>query len=111
MHGSQADFLHSISGFLGCYYLFLAVMNAVVAYRLWHHRHRTEAAVFWVAVSCALTAVAALSMGGTPLGLPAGLRNAINEATGPVIYSVGTTLLLVLAFLFRRFLVQPMVGW
>ena len=111
MHGSQADFIGSISGFLGCYYLFLAVINGFVAYRLWHHRHQTGAAVFWIAVSCALTAVAALAMGGTPPGLPHGLRVAINEATGPVIYSVGTTLLLVLAYLFRRFLVQPMVGW
>jgi hypothetical protein len=111
MHGSQADFLRSISGFLGGYYLFLAAINAFVAYRLWHYRHQTSVAIFWVVVACALTAVAALSMGGTPLGLPLALRNAINEATGPVIYSVGTTLILVLAYLFRRFLVQPMVGW
>jgi hypothetical protein len=106
MHGSQ-----DISGFLGGYYLFLAAMNAVMAFHLWHNRHKPAAAVFWVAVAGMLTAIAAAAMGGTPPGLPEGLRNGINEATGPVIYSVGTTSLLAIAFVFRKLLVQPMVGW
>ncbi|HEX3727150.1 MAG TPA: hypothetical protein VHV08_12940 [Pirellulales bacterium] len=111
MHGSQADFIAGISGFLGGYYLFLTIMNGIVAFYLWHYAHRTTAAVIWATVAAVCMATAAASMGGSPPGLPAGLRNAINEATGPVIYSVGTTALLAAAFFFRRFLVQPMVGW
>jgi hypothetical protein len=111
MHGSQADFLNGISGFLGAYYLILAAMNAVMAFYLWHNRNRPAEAIFWTAVSVVLTAIGAAAMGGSPPGLPHSLRNAINEATGPVIYSVGTTALLALAFVFRRFLVRPMVGW
>jgi hypothetical protein len=106
MHGSQ-----DISGFLGGYYLFLAAMNAVMAFHLWHNRHKQGAAVVWIGLSFVLMAISAAAMGGSPPGLPEGLRNRVNEATGPVIYSVGTTSLLALAFVFRRFLVQPMVGW
>jgi hypothetical protein len=112
MHGvSEADFLTGISSFLGGYYLFLAAMNSVMAFHLWHNRHKNAAAIVWTGVSMLLVVVAAAAMGGSPPGLPLWLRNAVNYATGPVIYSVGTTGLLVLAYLARRFLVKPMVGW
>ena len=35
MHLSEAEFLEGISGFLGAYYLVLAVSNALMAYYLW----------------------------------------------------------------------------
>jgi Cytochrome b(C-terminal)/b6/petD len=111
MHGSTADFLSSISGFLGGYYLFLAAANAFVAFDLWHHRHKLGPACFWIAIAFVLVAVASAAMGGSPPGLPAELRNAVNAATGPVIYSVGTTALLAILFLGRRFFVRPMVAW
>ncbi len=37
-------------------------------------------------------------MGGSPLGLPQAWRDAVNDATGPVVYSVGTTALLAIFF-------------
>ncbi len=49
--------------------------------------------------------------GRQPPGLPEAWRDAVNRATGPVVYSVGTTGLLAIFFFFRRFFVQPMVGW
>jgi hypothetical protein len=112
MHGaSEADFINGISGFLGGYYLFLAAMNAVMAFHLWHNRHRTGEAIVWTGASLLLVIISAAAMGGSPPGLPLGLRNAVNWATGPVIYSVGTTALLAIAYFARRFLVKPMVGW
>jgi len=107
MHGSGSD----VSGFLGGYYLCLAMMNAVVAFYFWHKKHDIASAVVWVSISMILVAVASAAFGGSPPGLPHSLREAVNAATGPVIYSVGTTALLVLCFYFRRFLVQPIVGW
>lgn len=107
MHGSQAD----ISGFLGGYYLCLAVMNAVVAFYFWHNRHKNFEGVVWATVSIILVAIASAAFGGSPPGLPHGLRDAINQATGPVIYSVGTTAILVVLYLGRRFFARPMVGW
>ncbi len=111
MHGSTQDFITSIAGFLGGYYLCLAAMNAVMAFYLWHNRHKTTEAMFWVAVSFVLAGIAAAAMGGVPPGLPDWLREDVNNATGPVIYSVGTTLLLVILFVGRRFFVRPMVAW
>ena len=43
--------------------------------------------------------------------MPMAFRTTVNEHTGPVIYSLGTTLLLVVAFLFRGFFVKPAVAW
>jgi Cytochrome b(C-terminal)/b6/petD len=105
MHGSD------VSGFLGGYYLCLALMNAVVAFYFWHQRHNVRDAVVWAVISFLLVAVASAAFGGSPPGLPHGLRDAINQATGPVIYSVGTTALLAIFFLGRRFFARPMVGW
>jgi hypothetical protein len=111
MHGSHADFIAGIAPFLGGYYLTLAAMNAVMAFYLWHYRHKVGEALFWTAASFVLVAIASAAMGGSPLGFPEGFRNFVDWATGPVVYSVGTTALLVAAYLARRFLVQPMVGW
>jgi hypothetical protein len=112
MHGaSEADFLRGISPFLGGYYLFLGLMTAIMAFHLWHNHHRNRAAIVWTAISLGMVIIAAFAMGGSPPTLPLSVRNFANWATGPVIYSVGTTALLVAAYLFRGWLVQPMVGW
>ncbi len=55
--------------------------------------------------------MAPMAMSGSPLGLPDWLKEAVNEATGPVAYSVGTTAILTVLFVFRRFFVDPMVAW
>jgi len=110
MHGSQ-DFITSISGFLGGYYLFLATMNAAMAYYLWHHRHQVGEAVAWIVYSFFLVAIGSAAMGGSPVGFPHAVRDTVNYLTGPVIYSVGTTALLALFYFGRRFFVKPMVAW
>ena len=111
MHGSHAEFLEGISGFLGGYYLTVALMNAVAAFYLWHYRHRVGQAVVWTFVASVLVIISAVSFGGTPYELPLKVREAVNWATGPVVYSVGTTAILLVLFLFRRFFVRPMVAW
>ncbi|MEX0678992.1 MAG: hypothetical protein WD063_18100 [Pirellulales bacterium] len=112
MHSvSEADFMTGISPFLGGYYLFLAAVNAAMAFHLWHNRHRNGAAMVWTGVSMLLVVVSAAAMGGSPPGWPLALRGAVNSATGPVVYSVGTTALLAIAYFARRFIVRPTVGW
>ncbi len=106
MHGAS-----DISGFLGGFYICLAVMNAIYAYYWWHKRHNNTQAILWAGVSFVLVFIAAASLGGSAPGLPAGLKNAVNQATGPVIYSVGTTAILALLYFGRRFFVQPQVAW
>ena len=59
----------------------------------------------------ALVAIAPAAMSGSPPELPEWFKRGVNWATGPVVYSVGTTLMLVVLFIFRRFFVQPAVAW
>ena len=88
MHGvSEVDFLRSISPFLGGYYLLLAGMNAVMAFHLWHNRHRTVAAIFWTGVAMLLVVTSAAAMGGSPPGLiPASTTKTVND----VQYTIAT---------------------
>jgi hypothetical protein len=111
MHGSAADYVRTVSGFLGGYYLAIATMNAVYAYILWQWKNRSGSAVFWAVVSVVLTGVSAVTWGGDPPGLPHSVKETVNWLTGPVVYSVGTTVVLLVLFWFRKFFVQPIVAW
>ena len=49
MHGQSLDvFLRQISGFLGSYYIFLALMNGIAAYVLWQRAEHNRRAFFRV---------------------------------------------------------------
>jgi hypothetical protein len=111
---SLAAGLERISGFLGGYYLFLAVMNAIMALFLWQKRNDPGRALIWVLVAGFFVILSPLAASAYPSmvpQLPQGLRDAVNWATSPTIYSVGTTVLLVFMYVFRRFFVKPMVAW
>ena len=111
MHGSHADYLRNVSGFLGGYYMAIAAMNALYAAYLWRVKNRTVPALFWITGAIVLTGVSAVAWGGSPPELPQSFKDAVNWLTGPVIYSVGTTAMLVVMFVFRRFFVNPVVAW
>jgi len=130
MHGvDPAIFLRQISGFLGTYYLLLAVMNGVAAFLLWQGaaRQRTffhlpglglpvTAAFVWLVVSLLFLLISPLAYSGDPdwmrlISLPQAVRSGINWLMDPTIYSVGSLVLLGFLFVFRRFFVQPWVAW
>jgi hypothetical protein len=128
MHGNQEEFLQSIAGFLGTYYLLLAAMNAVAAFYLWESgRAKTygqipvlrlpfTSAHVWLLVAAFFTIIAPLAMSGSPqtmswVSFPQIVRDAVNWFMGPVVYTVGTFVVLLLLFLGRRFFVKPMVAW
>jgi hypothetical protein len=111
MHGSHADYIENVSGFLGGYYMALASMNATYAFYMWKVKNRGLSAVVWVAVAVVLTGISALAWGGSPPDLPQSVKDGVNWLTGPVIYSVGTTVGLVLLFVFRKFFVHATVAW
>jgi Cytochrome b(C-terminal)/b6/petD len=110
MHDS-AEFLQQISGFLGGYYLALAVMNGIAAYYLWHFKHRNVDALIWTCFAGLMVILSPLAYSGSPPGFPFWIKDAVNQATGPVVYSVGTTAILAVLFIFRRQVVQPMMAW
>jgi len=129
MHGiSPQQFAETASAFLVPFYIALAVMNGVAALYLWK---RTEPIAYfganvgstrvtftnsllWAIVACIYVILAAFAASAS-LSLmpqmPEAFKNLINQSTGPVIYSVGSTLLLIVLYLGRSFFVKPFVAW
>jgi hypothetical protein len=113
MH-SDPFFLRNVSGFLGGYYAFLALMNGVFALLLWRRQGRTGWAIAWTVFAGAMMVLASLAMSGSARwvpSLPDSVRSLVNTLSGPVLYSLGTVALFTVLFVFRRFFVQPMVAW
>jgi Cytochrome b(C-terminal)/b6/petD len=131
------QFLSGMSGFLGGYYITLAVMNGVMALYLWQKKDDPGKALVWVFVAGLFVILAPLAASGYPSmvphlpqfiqdsvnwglgrvqphwasGWPQPLLDAINWAAGPTIYTVGIAAFLGVMFVFRRFFVQPLVAW
>jgi hypothetical protein len=108
------EFAAAVASFLGPFYVVLALMNVMAA--LWHWRgSRSGQALVWLLAALGYTILAAWSAGGghpaKMPSIPQAIQTFVDDNTGPVVYSVGTTLILVVLFLFRRFFVQPAVAW
>jgi hypothetical protein len=131
MHGQSLDvFLSQISSFLGSYYIFLALMNGVAAYLLWQRAGHDSRPLFrvpgvdfpittafiWLLVSLGFLLLAPLAYSGDPdimawISVPTVLRAGINRLMNPTIYTLGSLVLVLVAFFLRRFLVKPWVAW
>jgi hypothetical protein len=130
MHGhvSPDVFLQQIAGFLGTYYLLLAVMNAVAAFVLWQsHSERTlfrlpgadfpvTASLLWLLLSLFFLLLAPIAYSADPtwvqfISLPEAIRTGINRLMNPTIYTLGSLIILGAAFALRRVLVKPWVAW
>lgn len=112
MH-SSGFFLKDVAGFLGGYYAFMAIMNGVAAFLLWQQK-RNGWALVWAAFAGAMMILASLALSASSAlvpALPPAARSLVNAFSGPVLYTIGTTLLLAVLFIFRTFFVQPMVAW
>jgi len=117
MHGHVdiEQFYANISTFLGPYYLALALMNGVAALYLWRSMGKAGQALIWIVVSGFFVILASIASAGSPafmqaVSIPPAMRNLIDALTGPVVYSVGTVVLLAVLFVFRRFFVKPVVA-
>ena len=124
-HGlTDPQFYEKVSSFLGPFYIALAIMNGLAALYLWRSGNmktwfklgksiEVSNAIVWLAVAMGFAILGAVAGGGmaSSLSLPESFREAVNKSTGPVIYSVGTTITLVLLFIFRSFFVRPAVAW
>ncbi len=129
MHGiSPQQFAETVSSFLVPYYLALATMNGIAAYYMWQHREprtyfRTRLpgmtfsftdALLWTIVAVAYVILASLAVGANLDNMPRmpeAFRDFVNQNTGPVIYTVGTTLVLFVLYIFRAWFVKPIVAW
>jgi len=129
MHGlTQAQYFEAVASFLGPFYLLLALMNGVAAFYLWQTgqsktwfslpiagmKIALTNVLVWVAVAILFVLLAGFASSGNGNwmpSLPEAMREAINRGTGPVVYSLGTTLGLVILFVGRSFFVKPAVAW
>ena len=113
MH-SNGLFLKDVAGFLGFYYTFLALMNAVAALILWQKKKQTGWAIVWSVFASVMMVLAGLALSGSKSlvpSLPLAARSLVNTLSGPMLYTLGTTALFTILFVFRKFFVQPMVAW
>ena len=113
MH-SNGFFLKDVAGFLGGYYAFIAIMNGVAALILWRRKNQLGWAFVWAAVGGVMLILASLALSGSATlvpSLPLAVRKLVNALSGPVLYTLGTTALLTVLFVFRKFFVKPMVAW
>src|SRR3990170_2867525 len=129
MHGiSPQQFAESAAAFLVPFYLALAVMNGVVAYYLWQKTEQVTYfsvhvgnlrpsftnALLWALVGCVYVILAAFCAGANlefMPRMPEVFKELVNRSTGPVVYSVGTTMMLVVVYVFRGWFVKPVVAW
>lgn len=129
MHGhvSEADFLRQISGFLGWYYIAIGVMNGLAALYLWRTGRSVvlkklprglelSTAFIWLLVGVAAMMASAVAFSGDKrlmalVSIPASIRTALDAFMGPVRYSVGSLVLLTIAYVGRRFFAKPWVAW
>lgn len=126
-HVSQEVFLQGISGFLCAFYMCLAIMNGVMVTILWKSGRSKPLfevpgmGVFtnlhlWLLVSILFTIIAPIAWSGDvtamkAISVPDVIKDAANRYMGPVVYNVGTLVVLVVMFMGRRFFVKPMVAW
>jgi hypothetical protein len=126
MGHDQEIFLHHIAGFLGWYYLSLAAMNATAALYLWRSgKSRTwfkvggfpvTNALFWLVVAVTFTCIAPLAMSGDPrvmafVAIPELVQRGFDAIMGPVVYTIGILVVLLVMYWLRRFFVKPVVAW
>ena len=129
MHGiSPQQFAETVAAFLKPYYVALAVMNGIAAYYMWQHREpktlfRTRLpgmsfsftdALLWTIVAIGYMVLAAFAAGENlemMPRMPLAFREGVNWASRATIYSLGTTAVLVVLYLFRSWFVRPTVAW
>jgi Cytochrome b(C-terminal)/b6/petD len=129
MHGiSPQQFAEAVSSFLVPYYWALAAMNGIAAYYMWqkaepvtYFRTRLPGfsfaltnALLWTIVAIGYVVLASLSASAnlsTIPQLPQGFRDFVNASSKATIYTLGTTAVLVVLYLFRARFVKPTVAW
>jgi hypothetical protein len=129
MHAvDQGEFLREIALFLGMFYVTLSVMNGVRAFLLWNsHQEKklfrlpildidvTESLI-WTVVSIFFASIAPIAMSGSEewaalISIPKPIRAALDVIMGPVVYTIGTFVLLAILYVTREVWVKPAIAW
>jgi len=126
MHGPDPLFYEKISGFLGTYYLFIALMNGVVAYLDWTSGKsatlfrigpfKVTSAVGWLAFALLVLVLSPIAYSGDKalmdwISIHPWIRGAINRLMNPTSYTVLAILFLGTLFVTRKWWTRPLVAW
>jgi hypothetical protein len=119
MHGYVSDerFLEQISGFLGSYYLILALMNAIAALYVFTKRPHSVWSLVWLVVALLYVVISPLAFSGNGqlmhwVSVPQGVMVFVDSRlANAVVYTFGTLAMLSIMFIFRRFFSKPPVAW
>jgi hypothetical protein len=126
MHGPDPLFYENISGFLGTYYLLIAMMNGAVAYFDWMSGHAKTlfrfgafhftSAMAWLLLALVLLLISPIAYTGDPklmawITLPQLVRDAINAAMNPTTYTLLAIVLLTVLFVTRKWWSQPLIAF
>jgi hypothetical protein len=130
MHGhvDYDVFLNQISGFLGSYYLFLAIANGLAALWIWQSGRDRKlfyipilevpltTAGIWLIISIFFVLISPIAYSGDEgwmqlISVPASVRGGVDWVMNPTVYSVGSLVLLLILFFLRKWVVQPWVAW
>ena len=117
MHVDTTEFLQGIAGFLGCYYIALAVMNSLAALYVWERLHKPGLALVWATLAVCYMIFSPIAFSSNPdwvayISVPSVVQDVVNQTFGgPVMYSCGLLGMLVSMFIFRKFFVKPVVAW
>jgi hypothetical protein len=129
MHGiSPQQFAEMVSSFLVPFYLALAAMNGIAALLMWQKfgpvtyfripftKIPITNALIWTIVALVFVVMASIAAGATQSvstlpQMPQAFRDFANASSKATIYSLGTTAVLVVLYLFRSWFVKPAVAW
>src|SRR5215212_8645271 len=129
MHGlSPQQIAEMVSSFLVPYYVALAAMNGIAALLMWQKfgpktylewrlpafTFRLTDALAWTIVALGYMVLASMAAGASMNmipKMPLAFREFVNANTGPVVYSVGTTAVLIVLFVFRSWFARPAIAW
>lgn len=96
---------------LAVYYLLVALLNFGFAAYWCYSAKKMLVGAIWAAVGGIFLIHSIAYFGHAQWVLPIGLRETIDNLTGPVIYTTLSIVGFVLLLYFRRFFVQPHVAW
>jgi len=111
MHTDPTKFLESIAGPLGWFYLTACASNGLAAVAAWRKGAHGSRPVAWALLGAAFGILARQAFQGRPLLMPETLKDTIDEALGPVTFTLGSFATLLLLYRARRFFVRPAVAW
>jgi len=100
----------SLQNGLAVFYLLVALLNfGFAAY--WYGVKKMATTAVWAIVGAIFLIHTIAYFAHLGWSLPVGIREAVDQATGPVVYTMLSIVGFVVLLVFRRFFVQPNVAW